>query len=232
MSKKKNKQNNNQPQNHFSLRTIKPLTPNQQETFDSFAEGKHLLLHGVAGTGKTFISLYLALNEILNRGKYSKTLIIRSAVASRDIGFLPGNLKEKTRIYEDPYKTICDDLFARGDGYDILKMKNIVEFTSTCFLRGLTWDNTIVIVDEIQNMSLHEIDSIMTRIGENCRIVLCGDFRQSDLRGHDSKRNILTFGSILDKMSCFTKIEFGVEDIVRSNFVKSYIISKLECGYV
>lgn len=231
MSKKKTKQIN-QPQNHFALRQIQPLTPNQEETFQSFAEGKHLLLHGVAGTGKTFISLYLALNEILNKAKYSKALIIRSAVASRDIGFLPGGLREKTKVYEDPYKTICDDLFARGDGYEILKTKNLVEFTTTSFLRGLTWDNTIIIADEVQNMSLHEIDSIMTRIGENCRIVLCGDFRQSDLRGHDAKRNILTFGSILDKMSCFTKIEFGIEDIVRSQFVKSYIISKLELGFV
>lgn len=231
MSKKKNKRTN-QPQNHFSLRLIQPLTPNQEETFKSFADGKHLLLHGVAGTGKTFISLYLALDQILNKQKYHKVLIIRSAVASRDVGFLPGNLKEKTKVYEDPYKTICDDLFGRGDGYEVLKTKNLVEFTTTSYVRGLTWDNTIIIVDEIQNMFLHEIDSIMTRVGENCKVILCGDFRQSDLRSYDAKKNLLTFGSIIDRMACFTKVEFGIEDIVRSNFVKKYIISKLESGFV
>ena len=227
MSKKKNKRTN-QPQNHFSLRLIQTLTPNQEETFKSFADGKHLLLHGVAGTGKTFISLYLALDQILNKQKYHKVLIIRSAVASRDVGFLPGNPKEKTKVYE----TICDDLFGRGDGYEVLKTKNLVEFTTTSYVRGLTWDNTIIIVDEIQNMFLHEIDSIMTRVGENCKVILCGDFRQSDLRSYDAKKNLLTFGSIIDRMSCFTKVEFGIEDIVRSNFVKKYIISKLESGFV
>jgi len=211
---------------------IRPLTPNQEETFKSFADGKHLLLHGVAGTGKTFISLYLALDQILNKQKYHKTLIIRSAVASREVGYLPGNLKEKTKVYEEPYKTICDDLFARGDGYEILKTKHLVDFTTTSYLRGLTWDNTIIIVDEIQNLSLHEIDSIMTRIGENCKVILCGDFRQSDLRGYNAKKNLLTFGSIVDKMSCFTKIEFEIQDIVRSSFVKSYIKSKMESGFV
>jgi len=231
MSKKKNK-HTNQTQNHFSLRMIRPLTPNQEETFKSFADGKHLLLHGVAGTGKTFISLYLALDQILNKQKYHKTLIIRSAVASREVGYLPGNLKEKTKVYEEPYKTICDDLFARGDGYEILKTKHLVDFTTTSYLRGLTWDNTIIIVDEIQNLSLHEIDSIMTRIGENCKVILCGDFRQSDLRGYNAKKNLLTFGSIVDKMSCFTKIEFEIQDIVRSSFVKSYIKSKMESGFV
>lgn len=327
MSKKKNKQNNNQPQNHFSLRTIKPLTPNQQETFDSFAEGKHLLLHGVAGTGKTFISLYLALNEILNRGKYSKTLIIRSAVASRDIGFLPGNLKEKTRIYEDPYKTICDDLFARGDGYDILKMKtvpspldmeenfadgkrpayktpnldyewkeaqrypifaklglegwkklqgkqvNVKQLGGLQKIGNHTAPDQNTAKKEIQNLEQDKVKRMQAMIQSgqvelpivvklpNGKIdLLGGNTRFTGLvangispdvwyidasnleenfadgkgpgRPGDSKRNILTFGSILDKMSCFTKIEFGVEDIVRSNFVKSYIISKLECGYV
>lgn len=228
MSKKKNKQLNQQ--SHFSLRPIRPLTPNQEETFQSFADEKHLLLHGVAGTGKTFVSLYLALDQILNKGRYRKALIVRSAVASRDIGFLPGGLKEKTKVYEEPYKSICDDLFGRGDGYEVLKLKGLVEFTTTSFLRGLTWDNTIVVVDEIQNMTLHEIDSIITRVGENCKVILCGDFRQSDLAGYDARRNLLTFGSIVDRMKCFRKIEFGVEDIVRSAFVKSYIMSKLELG--
>ena len=232
MSKKKKRLQNQQQQNHFSLRTISPLTLNQSSTFKAFEQGKHLLLHGVAGTGKTYISLYLALNEVLNKSRYKQIVIIRSVVPSRDMGFLPGTAKDKARVYEDPYKMICDDLFSRGDGYEILKTKRLVDFSTTSFLRGVTFNDAIIIVDECQNMIGQELDTVMTRVGNNCRIVFCGDFRQTDLARHEEKRGLLTFMNILDKMSCFEKIEFGKEDIVRSALVKSYIISKLELGYV
>jgi len=232
MSKKKKRLQNQQQQNHFSLRTISPLTLNQSSTFKAFEQGKHLLLHGVAGTGKTYISLYLALNEVLNKSRYKQIVIIRSVVPSRDMGFLPGTAKDKARVYEDPYKMICDDLFSRGDGYEILKTKRLVDFNTTSFLRGVTFNDAIIIVDECQNMIGQELDTVMTRVGNNCRIVFCGDFRQTDLAKHEEKRGLLTFMNILDKMSCFEKIEFGKEDIVRSALVKSYIISKLELGYV
>ena len=232
MSKKKKRLQNQQQQNHFSLRTISPLTLNQSSTFKAFEQGKHLLLHGVAGTGKTYVSLYLALNEVLNKSRYKQIVIIRSVVPSRDMGFLPGTAKDKARVYEDPYKMICDDLFSRGDGYEILKTKRLVDFNTTSFLRGVTFNDAIIIVDECQNMIGQELDTVMTRVGNNCRIVFCGDFRQTDLAKHEEKRGLLTFMNILDKMSCFEKIEFGKEDIVRSALVKSYIISKLELGYV
>lgn len=220
-----------QTQNHFSLKRIKPLTINQEDTFKTFIEGQHLLLHGVAGTGKTFISLYLALNEILrNDSVYEKIIIIRSVVPSREMGFLPGSIKEKTKVFEDPYREICDDLFGRGDGYDILKNKCLVEFATTSYLRGITFRNAIVIVDEAQNMNYHELDTVITRIGENCRIVFCGDFRQSDLEKKD-RAGLLDFMKIIEKMGCFEKIEFGVADIVRSELVKNYIMTKLELGY-
>lgn len=218
-------------QNHFSVRRIKPLTVNQRETFDAFNDGKHLLLHGVAGTGKTFISLYLALNEVLNgNSSHDKIVIIRSVVPSRDMGFLPGNIKDKTKVYEEPYREICDDLFGRGDGYDILKTKRLVEFGTTSYLRGITFKNAIVVVDEAQNMSYHELDTVITRIGENCRIVFCGDYRQSDLNSKE-RTGLLEFMKIVDRMGCFNKIEFGVEDIVRSELVRKYIIAKLELGF-
>jgi len=232
MSKKKKRLQQQQQQNHFSLRTISPLTINQSLTFKAFEQGKHLLLHGVAGTGKTYISLYLALNEVLNKSRYKQIVIIRSVVPSRDMGFLPGSAKEKARVYEEPYKMICDDLFGRGDGYDILKMKHMLDFTTTSFLRGITFNDAIIIVDECQNMIQQELDTVMTRVGNNCRIVFSGDFRQTDLAKHEEKRGLLTFMNILDRMSCFDKIEFGKEDIVRSALVKSYIISKLELGYI
>jgi len=221
-----------QSQQHFSLKKIKPLTINQEDTFRSFFEGKNLLLHGVAGTGKTYISLYLALNEVLkgNNG-LEKIIILRSVVPSRDMGFLPGNIKEKTRVFEDPYREICDDLFGRGDGYDILKNKFLINFATTSYLRGITFRNAIIIVDESQNMNYHELDTVITRIGENCRVIFCGDFRQSDLLKQE-RTGLIDFMKIIDKMGCFDKIEFGVHDIVRSALVKNYIVSKMELGFV
>lgn len=231
MSKKKASRRK-QPQQHFSLRNIKPLTYNQEDTFESWYNGQNLLLHGVAGTGKTFISLYLALEEILRNNQYNKIVVIRSVVPSRDMGFLPGNAKEKARIYEEPYREICDDLFARGDGYDILRMKHMVEFTTTSFLRGMTFKDCIVIVDECQNMIMQELDTVITRMGENSRIIFCGDFRQTDLQKEKEKSGLHTFMSILGSLSCFDKIEFGTDDIVRSGIVRDYILSKLELGIV
>ena len=228
----KNKGNQNQASVHFDLREIKPLTINQDLTFKSFNKGQHLLLHGVAGTGKTFISLYLALKDVLYHETFKRIIVVRSVVPSRDMGFLPGSMKEKIRVYEEPYKAICDDLFSRGDGYDILKSKHLVEFTTTSFLRGVTFEDAVIIVDESQNMSIAELDTVMTRVGENCRIIFCGDFRQSDLIRAEERKGLLTFMKILDRMSCFEKIEFGKEDIVRSALVKNYIISKLELGIV
>ena len=153
------------------------------------------------------MSLHLALNEVLNKSRYKQIVVIRSVVPSRDMGFLPGSAKEKARVYEEPYKMICDDLFGRGDGYDILKMKHMMEFTTTSFLRGVTFNDAIIIVDECQNMIQQELDTVMTRVGNNCRIVFCGDFRQTDLAKHEERRGLLTFMNILDRMSCFEKID-------------------------
>lgn len=232
MSKKNKKQHkNNQPTfSHFELKEVHPLTVNQSETFDAFRDGKHLLLHGVAGTGKTYISLYLALREVIHTNRFKRIIVVRSVVPSRDMGFLPGSMREKIAVYEEPYRNICDDLFGRGDGYEILKTKHMVEFTTTSYLRGMTFDDAIIIVDESQNMSGQELDTIMTRVGENCRIIFCGDFRQTDLIRHEERKGLLTFMRILDRMACFEKVEFGKEDIVRSALVKNYIISKMELG--
>ena len=213
---------------HFELRHIKPLTANQQETFKAYDEGKNLVLHGYAGTGKSFVSLYLALEEILDyKTPYNKVVIIRSVVPSRDMGFLPGSVKEKIKVYEEPYKEICDNLFGRGDGYDILKTKRLVEFTTTSYLRGLTFNDSIVIVDELQNMSFAELDTVMTRMGDNSRVMFCGDFRQTDLQEKD-RVGLMKFLNITKRMNNFEYIEFGKQDIVRSGIVKDYIIKKTE----
>ena len=213
---------------HFDLRPIKPLTPNQQKTFDAYNQGHNLMLHGYAGTGKTFISLYLALKNVLTiNSHYDKIIIVRSVVSSRDMVFLPGNIREKTQIFEEPYKEICDDIFGRGDGYDILKLKKLIEFTTTSFLRGLTFNNAIVIIDECQNMSDSEINTIMTRIGNNSRVIICGDFRQTDLQKYETGglRDLIR---TIHKMDIFKHIEFSLPDICRSGFAKSYIIAREE----
>lgn len=203
---------------NFELREIEPLTRNQLKAFETT---DHLVLHGLAGTGKTFISSYLAFDDMA-KGDFQKLIIIRSAVPTRDIGFLPGTEKEKSSVYEEPYKDISNDLFSRGDAYEILKQKNIVEFMTTSFIRGITLRDAVILIDECQNMSFHELDSIITRMGENCRVIFCGDFRQADLRANGIK----DFFRVLERMRLFTFIEFEIEDIVRSDFVKQYIISK------
>lgn len=204
------------------LQEIEPLTQNQLKAFDS---SKHLLLHGVAGTGKTFISCYLAFDDMI-KGVYDKLIILRSAVPTRDIGFLPGNEKEKSAIYEAPYKDIAVELFNRGDAYEILKQKSIVHFMTTSFIRGVTLRDAVIMVDECQNMTFHELDSIITRVGENCRVIFCGDFRQSDL----GKNGLKEFVKILKSMEHFDLVDFEIKDIVRSDFVKSYITAKTELG--
>lgn len=216
---------------HFELRHIKPLTPNQEKAFTSYKNGYHLMLHGFAGTGKTFCALYLALNEILTSNSiYDKIIIVRSVVPSRDMGFLPGSMKEKAAVYEEPYREICDNLFGRGDGYDILKMKGLVQFTTTSFLRGITFNKAIVILDESQNLSFQEADTVMTRMGDESRIIVCGDFRQTDLVKPHDKEGITQLMAITNRINTFQHVEFQKEDIVRSGLVRSYIIQKDAMG--
>ena len=230
-NRKQNQEHQNHAErNHFELRHIQPLTVNQERVFDAYYSGQNLMLHGYAGTGKTFLSSYLAIKDILTQETYKKVVIIRSVVPSRDMGFLPGTDKQKAEVYEQPYQEICDDLFGRGDGYKILKLKGLVEFTTTSFLRGTTFNDSIIIVDECNNMSFQEIDTVMTRIGTNSRIVFCGDYRQSDLIKPHDKTGIKELMAVTRRMPSFDHIEFGIEDIVRSGIVKEYIIQKTEMG--
>ena len=207
---------------NLDLQEIEPLTKNQVIAFES---NKNLMLHGVAGTGKTFISCYLAFDDMV-KNIYERLVIIRSAVPTRDIGFLPGNEKEKASVYEEPYKDICIELFQRGDAYEILKTKGLVHFMTTSFIRGVTLRNATIMIDECQNMSFHELDSIITRIGQGCRVVFCGDFRQADL----AKNGLHDFVRILKAMEEFDFVDFEIKDIVRSDFVKQYITAKTDLG--
>ena len=214
------------------LLTFQPITENQTLTCDAYKNDKHLLLHGIAGTGKTFLSLYLALEDVLDPSTvYDDVFIVRSVVSTRDIGFLPGDEQEKVSIYEAPYRSICRELFGIKDSYDSLKHQNNVKFMSTSFIRGITINNAVIIVDECQNLNFHELDSIITRLGKNSKIIFCGDYTQSDLTKESDKTGIINFMKILKELPEFTPVEFGINDIVRSDFLKSYIIAKYTLGY-
>ena len=214
------------------LLTFSPITQNQDKTYKAYKEGKHLVLHGLAGTGKTFISLYLALEEILNKSTLVNDIfIVRSIVSTRDIGFLPGDEQEKVSIYEAPYRSICSELFNVVDAYDSLKHQGNIKFMSTSFIRGITLNNSVIIVDECQNLNFHELDSIITRIGKHSRIIFCGDYSLTDLSRENDKKGILKFMGVLSKISEFETVEFMVDDIVRSDFLKSYIVAKYKLGY-
>jgi len=222
-------QNSNQTSEklNFTLKTIEPLTENQKLSFQAYNQGKNMMLHGIAGTGKSFISIYLALDEILNKDSdYKKLILVRSVVPTRDMGFLPGSQKEKAKVYEAPYYAICTELFGRGDAYEYLKSKNIVDFISTSFIRGVTINDAIIVVDEIANCTLHELDSVITRVGRNCKIIFCGDFRQSDFIRDNDRNGLHDFMKIIQRMKSFTFIDFNENDICRSQLVKDYIIMK------
>jgi len=219
------------------LLDIEPITDNQKKLFDSYAEGKHLVAYGTAGTGKTFISLYNALADVLDETTpYERIYLVRSLVSTREIGFLPGDHEDKADIYQIPYKNMVKYMFQMPTDADFemlygnLKAQETIKFWSTSFIRGTTLDNAIVIVDEFQNLNFHELDSIITRIGENSRIIFSGDASQSDLVKTNDRNGIHDFLNILRKMPSFDIIEYGIDDIVRSGLVKEYIISKLEVG--
>ena len=210
------------------LKNISPLTLNQKKFFELYQTSNILLLHGVAGTGKTYIALYKALEEILDRPNLLKrVVVVRSAVPSREIGHLPGDEKEKTEVYKQPYVEICSDLFKRRDAFQRLQEQHNVEFMITSFVRGITLEDSVIIVDECQNMTDMELNSIITRVGKNSKIIFCGDFRQTDLYRKNDMSGLKKFMVIADMMPSVKTIEFQVNDIVRSPLVKEYIVARM-----
>ena len=223
------------PINTDMMRDIEPLTPNQQALFDAYKQDKNLVAYGCAGTGKTFITLYNALRDVLDETTpYEKIYIVRSLVSTREIGFLPGDHEDKSSLYQIPYKNMVKYMFEMPTDADFemlygnLKTQETISFWSTSFIRGTTLDNCIVLVDEMQNLNFHELDSIITRVGDNCKIVFCGDSTQTDLTKSNEKNGILDFKRIIEIMEDdFGVVEFGLDDIVRSGLVRNYLVTKL-----
>lgn len=212
---------------HFKMGRIEPLTNNQDLMMRAYDNGSNMLLHGMAGTGKTFLAMYKALTDVMaGDTQYKKVIIVRSAVATRSIGFLPGSSEEKMGVFEAPYIAICTELFGRGDAYAILKSKGIIEFVPTSFIRGITINNAIIILDEVNNCTFHEIDTVITRPGQDCRLLICGDMRQSDLTKEEERQGLKDFIRIINKMKSFCHVEFDEDDIVRGPLVKEYLIAK------
>ena len=226
------------PINSDQLLDIKPLTPTQDKVFEEWTNDKNLCLYGAAGTGKTFVALYLALKAVLDDNTpYEKIYIVRSLVATREIGFLPGDHDDKAALYQIPYKNMVQYMFEMPSDsdfdilYDKLKEQETISFWSTSFIRGTTLDNSIVIIDEMQNLNFHELDSIITRCGQDTKIIFSGDAVQSDLQKTNERNGILNFMSIIRNMKEFSCIEFNIQDIVRSGLVRSYLVAKIEAGF-
>ena len=216
---------------------IKPVTDSQKVVFDTYKKGLNQFLYGCAGTGKTFISMYLALQDVLNNeSPYDRVCLVRSLIPTREIGFLPGDEEDKAALYQVPYSSMVQFMFKQPNEdafkglYDRLKSQGSLYFLSTSFLRGLTFDNSIIIVDECQNLNFHELDTIITRVGQDSKIIFCGDFNQTDLIKTNDRNGIQDFFRIIQNMEEFNDVEFGIPDIVRSGFVRSYLIEKTRQG--
>lgn len=208
-----------------------PLTATQEAAYSAWDDGDNLVLTGSAGTGKTFMALYLALEDVLEAQEYDRLVIIRSMVPTRDMGFLPGTKEEKEDAFTSPYKNICHELFGDKSSYNKMLTSGQISFDSTSFIRGTTYDNSVIVVDEMQNLNFHELDSVITRVGKNSKIIFCGDYKQSDFKFDDEKNGIMKFLQIVEQLRNFSIINFGWEDIVRSDFVRDYIMTKEMLGY-
>lgn len=206
---------------------INPKTANQKIAIDAWDDGDHLVLAGTAGTGKTFLAMGLALESVLDeQTDYERVIVIRSIVSTRDPGHLPGNKDEKESVFQGAYSSICAQLFNDATAYKKLVTAGSIMFESTSFIRGMTWNNSVIVVDEMQNLNFHELDTVITRVGENSRIIFSGDYKQTDFKYADEKDGIFKFTRILEHMNNFSIIQFGWEDIVRSGLVRDYIMTK------
>ena len=238
MKKTRSKATKRLPVNSDLMVKVEPLTPNQERIFKAWDEGKHMFIYGCAGTGKTFTALYKALYDCLSSTpSYERVYLVRSLVATREIGFLPGDHEDKSSLYQIPYKNMVKYMFELGNDNDFemlygqLKEQESIKFWSTSFLRGVTLDNSVIIIDEMQNLNFHELDSIITRVGENSRIIFCGDAMQTDLVKDREKNGIHDFMRILEMMpDDFEMVEMGIDDICRSGLVRNYLLAKNAAG--
>jgi predicted ribonuclease YlaK len=210
------------------LKTFDALTENQQKFFDAYKRGDYFIgLFGSPGVGKTFLAMYRGLEEVLDRtNPFKQIVVVRSAVQVRDQGFVPGTLDEKMEIYETPYKEISETLFGRSDAWDRLKEQGYARFISTTAIRGISIDDAIILVDESQSMTFHELSSVISRVGHRSKIIFIGDLKQNDLiKSKNDVSGLKEFLNVARHMDEFSEITFTPDDIVRSSLVKSFIVA-------
>lgn len=214
-----------------NLLPFAPKTDNQGKAETTWDNGYNLVLSGSAGTGKTYLALRFALEQILDKEtEYEELVIVRSIVPTRDIGFLPGNEEEKKQAYAAPYIGLLKEIMGDNEAWNKLVTAKKLRFESTSFIRGTTFNNAIIVVDEMQNLNFHELDSVITRVGHQCRFIMCGDYYQSDFQKDNDKKGILNFMNIVTQLNQFDVVEFTWKDIVRSDFVRDYIMTKEMLG--
>lgn len=197
------------------------LNESQTRCLSDWLSGNNLFLTGAAGSGKTWIAIYLSLLALMNR-EQSDLIIVRSLVPTRNIGFLPGGVADKAQPYMEIYEPIILEALSafvsKNNNRDVMKTR--VHFENTSFLRGKTWDNSVILVDEIQNLNVHELHTVMTRVGKNSRIIACGDFFQTDIPKSQSCHDFME--TAVAQLNLFSQVNFYSDDVVRSDFVKEW----------
>jgi predicted ribonuclease YlaK len=210
------------------LKGFEPLTENQSKFFEMYRGGGYFIsLLGSPGTGKSFCAAYKALEEVLDKtNPFKQLVIIRSAVQTRDVGFLPGSMEEKSELYEMPYMEICTTLFGRNDAYQRLKEQGYIRFITTTAIRGISLDDAVILVDECQSMTWHELSTVLTRVGHRSKIMFCGDKGQNDLiKSKNDQSGLGIFLEVARTMNAYQEIIFTPDDIVRSSLVKDFIVA-------
>ena len=197
-----------------------PRTTKQKELVDAFKEYQQVFVLGPAGTGKTYVTATYAA-DMYTLKEIDKIVITRPHVAvGKDIGYLPGTLEEKTYPWALPVLDVLQKHWGKGTLDTAIKNGN-VEMAPLALMRGRSFENAFIIVDETQNITTHELKMLLTRVGEGSTIVLNGDVQQSDLKEADGLSKVIHLAK--KHMLPVPIVEFGINDIVRSDICAQWV---------
>jgi phosphate starvation-inducible PhoH-like protein len=220
--KKARRQQSNAPQNpiEYGFKDVKPLNYIQEQYLDAIKQNDVVFGVGSAGTGKTYIAASYAAGELFHR-RVNKIILTRPNIETgRGLGFLPGELDEKYAPYLEPFDNVFQRSLGKGFYEYALKNKDI-EPRPIGFMRGATFDNAIVLVDEAQNLTKTELKMLLSRVGKNCKVILSGDPDQRDISNSGLEDAIKR----LEQIEGVEVVRFLEQDIVRSRMCKQIIIA-------